>query len=150
MTEDDRKARAVAAQNKTCRCWPSRHIICAWGPLTCVGCGHHNQHRQSFGVCSRSAPRSLMMSMLMWPLAVWGVLTAVLIILLIYRSTLTMQEDDQLFLGESESHMEKEQIEIMAKVNKITPVVKWLGAASGLLILVIAGVAVYQGLQQVQ
>jgi hypothetical protein len=89
-----------------------------------------------------------MMSILMWPLAVWGVLTAVLVILLIYRSTLTMQEDDQLFLGESESHMEKEQIEIMAKVNKITPVVKWLGAASGLLILVIAGIAVYQGLQQ--
>jgi hypothetical protein len=90
------------------------------------------------------------MSMLMWPLAVWGVLTAVLVILLIYRSTLTMQEDDQLFLGESESHMEKEQIEIMAKVNKITPLVKWMGAASGLLLLVIAGLAVYQGLQQVQ
>jgi hypothetical protein len=57
-----------------------------------------------------------------------------------------MQEDDQLFLGESESHMEKEQIEIMAKVNKITPLVKWLGAASGALILVIAGLAVYQGI----
>ena len=91
-----------------------------------------------------------MMSMLMWPLAVWGVITAVLIILLIYRSTLTMQEDDQLFLGESESHMEKEQIEIMAKVNKINPFVKWMGAASGVLLLVIAGLAVYQGLQQVQ
>lgn len=91
-----------------------------------------------------------MMAMLMWPLVVWGILTAVLIILLIYRSTLTMQEDDQLFLGESESHMEKEQIEIMAKVNKITPLVKWMGAASGLLLLVIAGLAVYQGLQQVQ
>jgi hypothetical protein len=91
-----------------------------------------------------------MLSFLMWPLAVWGVLTAVLIILLIYRSTLTMQEDDQLFLGESESHMEKEQIEIMAKVNKITPVVKWMGAMSGVLLLVIAGLAVYQGLQQVQ
>ena len=89
-----------------------------------------------------------MFSTLMWPLAVWGVLTGVLIILLIYRSTLTMQEDDQLFLGESESHMEKEQIEIMAKVNKITPFVKWLGAASGLLILVIAGMAVYTGLSQ--
>jgi Tfp pilus assembly protein PilN len=91
-----------------------------------------------------------MTSILMWPLAVWGVVTAVLIILLIYRSTLTMQEDDQLFLGESESHMEKEQIEIMAKVNKITPLVKWMGAASGVLLLVIAGLAVYQGLQQMQ
>jgi len=87
---------------------------------------------------------------LMWPFVAWGVVTTVLIILLIYRSTLTMQEDDQLFLGESESHMEKEQIEIMAKVNKITPLVKWMGAASGVLLLVIAGLAVYQGLQQVQ
>ena len=90
------------------------------------------------------------MSNLMWSLVAWGVVTGILIILLIYRSTLTMQEDDQLFLGESESHMEKEQIELMQKVNKVTPLVRALGALSGLMILVIAGVAVYQGLQQVQ
>jgi uncharacterized membrane protein SpoIIM required for sporulation len=90
------------------------------------------------------------MSPLVGLLIAWGVLTAILIILLIYRGTLTMQEDDQLFLGESESHMEKEQIEILSKVNKINPFVKWLGAASGVLILVIAGLAIYQGLSQVQ
>ncbi len=90
------------------------------------------------------------MSNLMWSLVAWGVVTGILIILLIYRSTLTMQEDDQLFLGESESHMEKEQIELMQKVNKVTPLVRVLGALSGAMILVIAGVAVYQGLQQVQ
>jgi len=85
---------------------------------------------------------------MMWPLIVWGVLTTALIILLIYRSTLTMHEDDQLFLGESESHMEREQIEIMHKLNKVTPIVKWLGAVSGVLILVIAGMWIYQGLSQ--
>ena len=90
------------------------------------------------------------MSTMVWLLIVWGVLTGVLIILLIYRSTLTMQEDDQLFLNESESHMEREQVEILAKVNRINPFVKWLGAASGLLILVIAGLAIYTGLNQVQ
>jgi beta-lactamase regulating signal transducer with metallopeptidase domain len=90
------------------------------------------------------------MSTLLWPLVAWGVLTTILIILLIYRSTLTMQEDSQLFLTESESHMEKEQIEIMKKVNKIGPLVKWLGATSALLIMVIGGVAIYQGLNQVQ
>ncbi len=90
------------------------------------------------------------MSNIMWSLVAWGVVTGILIILLIYRSTLTMQEDDQLFLGESESHMEKEQIELMQKVNKVTPLVRALGALSGVMILVIAGVAVYQGLQQVQ
>jgi len=88
--------------------------------------------------------------MLVWLLVAWGVLTAILIILLIYRSTLTMHEDDQLFLDESESHMQKEQIELMQKVNKINPLVRWLGAASGLLILVIAGLAIYNGLNQVQ
>ena len=88
------------------------------------------------------------METLFWPLIVWGVITAVLIILLIYRSTLTMHEDDQLFLDESESHMEREQIEIMQRVNKVTPLLKWLGAASGVLILVIAGMWVYQGLLQ--
>jgi hypothetical protein len=65
---------------------------------------------------------------LLWLLIAWGVLTGVLIILLIYRSTLTMQEDDQLFLDESASAMAKEQTELMAKVNKITPLVKLLGA----------------------
>lgn len=80
----------------------------------------------------------------------WGVLTGILVILLIYRSTLTMQEDDQLFLDESESHMQTEQIELMRKVNRISPYVKVLGALSGAMILVIAGMAIYQGLNQVQ
>ena len=86
------------------------------------------------------------MSPLIWLLIVWGVLTAILIILLIYRSTLTMQEDDQLFLNESESHMQTEQTELLMKVNKITPIVKVLGAFSGVMILVIAGLFIYQGL----
>jgi hypothetical protein len=90
------------------------------------------------------------MSPLVWMLTVWGVLTTILVILLIYRSTLTMHEDDQLFLDESESHMEKEQIQLMQKVDRINPFVKWLGAASGLLILVIAGVALYQQLTVIQ
>ena len=83
-------------------------------------------------------------------LIVWGVLTAVLIALLIYRGTLTMHEDDQLFLGESESHMAREQVEIMNKVNRLGPFVKVLGTASAVLILGIAGLAIYQGLTQVQ
>jgi len=91
-----------------------------------------------------------MTSMLMWPLLIEGALLIALVILLIYRSTLTMQEDDQLFLDESASAMAEEQQEIMTKLNKISPMLKWLGAASGVLGLVIVSVAVYQQLQQVQ
>ena len=77
-------------------------------------------------------------------LIAWGVLTAALIALLIYRGTLTMHEDDRLFLGDSEAHMAKEQMEIMNKVNRLGPLVKVLGTASAVLILTIAGIAVYQ------
>jgi hypothetical protein len=87
------------------------------------------------------------MSTLFELLIAWGALTAALIALLIYRGTLTMQEDDQLFLGESESHMAREQVEIMNRVHRLAPFVKALGTASAVLILAIAGVAIYQGLQ---
>ena len=63
-----------------------------------------------------------------WLLISEGSLTVILVVLLIYRSTLTMHEDDQLFLDESEAHMAKDQVELMSKVNKLTPIVKVLGA----------------------
>lgn len=83
-------------------------------------------------------------------LIAWGILTAVLIALLIYRGTLSMHEDDQLFLGESESHMAREQEEIMQKVNRLGPFVKVLGTVSGVMILGIVGMAVYQAMTQAQ
>jgi hypothetical protein len=85
------------------------------------------------------------MSVLFELLIAWGVLTAALIVLLIYRGTLTMHEDDQLFLGESEAHMAREQVEIMKKVDRLGPFVKVLGTASAVMILGIVGAAVYQG-----
>ncbi len=83
-------------------------------------------------------------------LVIWGVLTAVLVILLIYRSTLAMREDDQLFLNDSESHMQIEQQEVISRLNKVNLPVRILGGASGLLILVIAGMWIYEGLSRVQ
>lgn len=90
------------------------------------------------------------MSTLVVLLIAWGGLTAALIALLIYRGTLTMHEDDQLFLGESESHIAQEQVELMRKVNQLGPFVKILGTASAALILTIAGIEVYQAITQVQ
>ena len=79
-------------------------------------------------------------------LVAWGILTAILIILLIYKSTLTMHEDDSIFFNETESQMQKDQTEVLTKMRKITPIVKVLGALSGAMILVIAGLFIYQGL----
>ena len=90
------------------------------------------------------------MSPLLWIGIAWGVVTAILVILLIYRSTLTMHEDDQLFLDESQSAMEQEQIQLMKRVKSIAPYLKVLGALSGAMILVMAGMAIYQGLNPPQ
>jgi predicted phage tail protein len=72
-----------------------------------------------------------------------------LIIVLIYRSTLSMHEDDQLFLDDSTSNLREEQEQLLSKMRKVTPVVRILGAASGLLILVIAGMALWQRMNSV-
>jgi heme/copper-type cytochrome/quinol oxidase subunit 2 len=79
---------------------------------------------------------------------IWAVITALLIIVLIYRSTLSMHEDDQLFLDEASSSMRIEQEQLQVRMKKVTPVVRILGAASGLLILVIAGIAIWQKVNQ--
>jgi len=81
-------------------------------------------------------------------LIVWAVLTAVLVLLLIYRGTLNMHEDDQLFLDDAQAHMAKEQEELMVRMNRLQPWVRIFGACSAALIVIIAGLAIYSGVNQ--
>jgi len=83
-------------------------------------------------------------------LIVWGVLTALLLILLIYRSTLSNHEEEQLFLDEAEAHMKREQEELHARMDRIVMPMRLLGGASGALILVIAGMWIYEGFNRIQ
>ena len=83
------------------------------------------------------------MSPIMMLSVVWAVITTALIIVLIYRSTLSMHEDNQLFLDESTANIRAEQEALLKRMNKITPLVRVLAAASGLLVLVLAGMWVY-------
>ena len=84
------------------------------------------------------------MSMITMLLVVWGVLTGILILLLIYRSTLTLHEDDQLFLDDASATMRAEQEQLQLRMKRVTPYVRVLGGLSGVLILVIAVMAVWQ------
>jgi hypothetical protein len=79
---------------------------------------------------------------------IWGALTVVLVILLIYRGTLTMHEDDQLFLDDAQAHMAKEQEDLIIRMKRLTPWVRIFGACSALLIVVIAGLFVYGRMNQ--
>jgi hypothetical protein len=81
-------------------------------------------------------------------LILWAGLTTVLVVLLIYRSTLSMHEDDQLFLDDANIHLAKEQEELTVKMDRLKPWLRICGACSALLIMVIAGMEVYARINQ--
>jgi len=62
---------------------------------------------------------------------IFGVFAIGLIVLLIYKSTLTMHRDDQLFLDDASSHMHEEQTELLAKVNRLTIPLRVFSIGSG-------------------
>jgi hypothetical protein len=77
-------------------------------------------------------------------LVIWGVVTAILAVLLIYRSTISMKEDDQLFLDSAQSNLEQEQREVRMRLQKLTPYTMILGVTSGVLLALSAGMWVYE------
>jgi len=81
-------------------------------------------------------------------LVVWGVVTCVFIVLMIYRSVIGMREDDQLYLNSSV--LEGQQKEIVAKLDRIAPYTKGFGWASAGLLLFIAGFSMYQAFTRFQ
>jgi hypothetical protein len=80
-------------------------------------------------------------------LIVWGVVTAVFLALLIWRSLLASHEDDQIFLDAAQDHIAREQRELVAKINTLSRPIMTSGIMAGVLLLVIAGLWLYQGLK---
>jgi hypothetical protein len=81
---------------------------------------------------------------------IFGVFAIGLVVLLIYKSTLTMQRDDQLFLDDASSHMHAEQTELLAKVNRLTIPTRVFSIGSGVFLVVLAAMWVYKQLNAIQ
>jgi hypothetical protein len=72
----------------------------------------------------------------MW--VIWSVLVGFTAALYIYRSSLTKDEEDQIFLDDSFSHERAAQAAIVEKVNKIQPLLRvavWLAAVATLFVI---------------
>ena len=72
----------------------------------------------------------------MW--VIWSVIVAITAALYIYRSNLTKDEEDQIFLDDSFDHERAAQAAIVAKVNKIQPMLRiclWLVAVATLFVI---------------
>ena len=80
----------------------------------------------------------------------WAAIAACFLALLAYRGQLTRYEEDQLFLTETESNEQREQGEIVRKVNKIRPFVNLFGYAAALMTIGIAGIFTYDAWQHLR
>jgi hypothetical protein len=81
---------------------------------------------------------------------IFGVFAIGLIVLLIYKSTLTMHRDDQLFLDDASSHMHAEQTELLTKVNRLIIPTRVFGVGSGIFLMVLTTMWLYDKLNAVQ
>jgi hypothetical protein len=84
---------------------------------------------------------------MLYLLVVWGAVTAVFLVLVAWRSVLSSHEDDQIFLDAAQDHMAREQRELLQKINMLSRPVLASGITSGVLLLLIAGIFVYNGLK---
>lgn len=76
-------------------------------------------------------------------LGIWGVLTAILVVLLIYRSALTNREDDQLFLDQAGEGMAAEQRVIVSRIEGLARPIMILYWISGTLLIALAAMWVW-------
>ena len=86
---------------------------------------------------------------ILYVLIAWAVVTSVFMMLLLRRTLLVSHEDDQIFLDGAQEHMAREQREIIAKIQALYRPLMASGVVSGLLLLVLAGLWVYNGLKNV-
>ena len=76
----------------------------------------------------------------------WGVITIALVILLVYRVTLSSKEDDQLYLNKAEvTMMGGEQAAIITRLNRLGKPIWGLAILSGILLLASACLWVWIG-----
>jgi hypothetical protein len=78
-------------------------------------------------------------------LIAWGVVTAVLICVMIYRSALQTHEEDQIFLDPAGESMAQEQRVIVSKIEKLGTPIAGLAILSGAILLAIVGMWLYRG-----
>jgi hypothetical protein len=70
--------------------------------------------------------------------SVWSLCVLFVAVMYLYRSRLTRDEDDQIFLDDSFSHERTAQAAIAEKVHKIEPIVRasiWLAGAATVLVV---------------
>lgn len=83
-------------------------------------------------------------------LIVWLGVTVVMMILIAVRRVLESREQDWLPITSGAGEQIKTQEQIERKVHRLTPLLHWIEAFDVLLLLAVAGLWIYNGLNSVQ
>lgn len=78
---------------------------------------------------------------------VWAVFAAILLMLLLYRGTISRYEDDQLFLDDISDRQHQENDAIIRKLNKLQPVVRALTGVTTILTATIIGLYAWDAIK---
>jgi len=76
---------------------------------------------------------------ILYLLIAWGIVTAIFLALLLWRSILTTHEDDQLCIDAATDHIAQEQRELIAKITRLSKPIVTSGIAAVALLLLVAG-----------
>jgi len=80
-------------------------------------------------------------------LLAWGVVTAILVCMWIYRSALENREEDQIFLDAAGDSMARDQAALVNRIEKLGRPIAALMVLSGLLLVSLGGFWVYQSIR---
>jgi hypothetical protein len=76
----------------------------------------------------------------------WGLITVALVVLLIYRATISSKEDDQLYLNKAEvAMMGSDQAALITRLHRLSKPIVALAILSGILLLATASLWVWIG-----
>jgi len=78
--------------------------------------------------------------------AIWAVVTVILIALSIHRSIFVIREEDTIFVSEGDRSTKDEYATIMKRLKRLETVLKIFSFASGALTLLVAAVWLYEKL----
>ena len=73
-------------------------------------------------------------------------LTAAVVLMILYRGMLDMKEEDHIILGNAEAHLAREQDSIRRRVTSLGRYLKVIGIAWGVLLFAIFGLWIAEGL----
>lgn len=77
----------------------------------------------------------------------WASVTLIFIVLMAYKSLVGLKEEDTLILSAGESSLREEQKAVQTRLARIQPYVRGFGWASVALLVIIAAIWVYRGVQ---